>query len=131
MKINGFTKIKNYLITSSELDAVEFRILAYLISIQREDMCFPSTSTIATNLGVSQRTVFQKLDALEQKQFILKENRTIGTGKKTSNQYLINEDAISQKIEETTNTQITEKATSDITPDQLRLSEYDWLEEEL
>lgn len=131
MKINGFTKIKNYLITSSELDAVEFRILAYLISIQRKDMCFPSTSTIATNLGVSQRTVFQKLDSLEQKQFILKENRTIGTGKKTSNQYLINEDAISQKIEETTNAQITDEATSDITPDQLMLSEYDWLEEEL
>ena len=131
MKTNGFTKIKNYLITSSELDAIEFRILVYLISISRKDISFPSLNTIADNLSVSRRIVINKLKSLEDKNFILRENRTKGAGKKISNQYLINEDAISQKIEETTNAQITDEATSDITPDQLRLSEYNWLEEEL
>lgn len=131
MKTNGFTKIKNYLITSSELDAIEFRILVYLISISRKDMSFPSLNTIADNLGVSRRIVINKLKSLEEKNFILRENRVKGTGKKISNQYLINEDAISQKIEETTNTQVTDETTSDITPDQLMLSEYNWLEEEL
>lgn len=131
MKNNGYTKIKNYLVTSSELDAVEFRILVYLISIQHKGVSYPSINTLSDKLGVSRRTIIRNLKTLEDKNFILRENRTIGTGKKTSNQYLINEDAISKKIEETTNAQVSEEAESEISEDEMRIMNFDWLNEEL
>lgn len=129
MKNNGYTKIKNYLVTSSELDVFEFRILAYLISIQHKGVSYPSITTLMNNLGFSKATVIRKLKSLEDKQFILRENRTIGTGKKTSNQYLINEDAISRKMEESVNTQVSDEVECEISEEELKIMNYDWLNE--
>ena len=129
VKNNGYTKIKNYLVTSSELDVFEFRILAYLISIQHKGVSYPSITTLMNNLGFSKATVIRKLKSLEGQQFILRENRTIGTGKKTSNQYLINEDAISRKMEESVNTQVSDEVECEISEDELKIMNYDWLNE--
>lgn len=128
---DGYTKIKNILIASSELDDTEFRILCYLISISKKGMCYPSLITISKTLKSSKNTVIRKLKTLEEKGFILKENRTLGTGKKTSNIYLINEDAISKKLKK----EIQSEANSNdeefhITEEELKILDYDWTQSE-
>ena len=130
MNINGYTKIKNCLITSSSLSNKEFRLLVYLISISKKGFCFPSVNTIAESIGISKRTVFRILEQLEKKEYILKENRTIGNGKKTSNRYLINEDAITKNIKKEVNseTAVMEEVTNDPQID-YSFSEFDWLNE--
>ncbi len=99
MNDEGYTKVKNTLITSSELDSAEFRILTYLISISKKGICYPSIRTLANLLNKSPTSISKYLNNLVKKEFILKENRVTGKGKKTSNVYLINEDAISKNIE--------------------------------
>lgn len=127
VKIDGYTKVKNLLITSSNLNNAEFRILVYLISISKKGFCYPSASTISENTGMTKRNVYRILSNLEKKEFILKENRTIGTGKKTSNRYLINEDAISKNIRKEINTETVPIEEVETDPLIDTLSDYDWL----
>ena len=130
MKFDGYTKIKNLLITSSRLDNKEFRTLVYLLSISRKGFCYPSINTIADQLNMSRSSMYQIISSLESKGFILKENRTIGNGKKTSNRYLINEDAITKNIKKEVNseTAVMEEVTNDPQID-YSFSEFDWLNE--
>lgn len=127
MRFDSYTKIKNLLITSSSLNNAEFRILVYLISISRKDFSYPSINTIAEKIHMGRYTVIRTIDSLEKKGFILKENRVIGTGKKTSNRYLINEDAISKNIRKEINTETVPIEELETDPLVDTLSEFDWL----
>lgn len=99
MKKVQFVKVRNSLIVDSVLDDGEFRILLYLISLSKDGIVFPSIRTISQKLNKSTTSVTNKLKSLEEKGYLLKENRTLGTGKKTSNQYLINENLFIVKKE--------------------------------
>lgn len=122
--INNFTKIKNKLIVSDMSDS-KFRILCYLIARSKDGQCFPSIRTIANDLNKGKGTVSRVLDELVEEKILTKENRFLGTGKKTSNLYVINENYIvkktKQEIFETTQEEIERKEP---------LFEYDWLNED-
>lgn len=130
---DGYTKIKNVLITSSELDELEFRIMVYLISLSKDGVCYPSITTIAESLNMSKSTVIRKLQSLKAKQFIMGEKRTIGSGKKTSNVYLINEDFISKRNKKANNQELSDEEQEGfkITEEEQKIIDYDWLDEDL
>lgn len=130
---DGYTKIKNVLITSSELDELEFRIMVYLISLSKDGVCYPSITTIAESLNMSKSTVIRKLQSLKAKQFIMSEKRTIGSGKKTSNVYLINEDFISKRNKKANNQELSDEEQEEfkITEEEQKIIDYDWLDEDL
>lgn len=130
---DGYTKIKNVLITSSELDELEFRIMVYLISLSKDGVCYPSITTIAESLNMSKSTVIRKLQSLKAKQFIMGEKRTIGSGKKTSNVYLINEDFISKRNKKANNQELSDEEQEEfkITEEEQKIIDYDWLDEDL
>lgn len=130
---DGYTKIKNVLITSSELDELEFRIMVYLISLSKDGVCYPSITTIAESLNISKSTVIRKLQSLKAKQFIMGEKRTIGSGKKTSNVYLINEDFISKRNKKANNQELSDEEQEEfkITEEEQKIIDYDWLDEDL
>lgn len=93
---NNFVKLKKSLFTSSLSDA-EFRVLGYIISRSKNGYCFPSIRTIAADLHKSNANVQKCLKSLEQQQYIIKENRKLGTGKNTSNLYVINDECLVNK----------------------------------
>lgn len=103
----------------------KFRILCYLIARSKDGQCFPSIRTIANDLNKGKGTVSRVLDELVEEKILTKENRFLGTGKKTSNLYVINENYIvkktKQEIFETTQEEIERKEP---------LFEYDWLNED-
>lgn len=128
MSNDGYTKIKNILITSSKLDDTEFRILTYLISISKNRMSYPSIRKMAESIHSSDTTIKRKLQQLQEKGFILKENRVLGAGKKTSNVYLINEDVIlkpKKKDDQLESEELKFKSEKIQT-----ISDYDWIYEE-
>lgn len=127
MESNSYTKIKNNLITSSELDPYEFRIIVYLISLNRNNIVYPSINTISTNTLISKRAVIKKLEDLEKKGYLIRESRSIGKGKKVSNSYLINEDVMLKKIKKEINTEVSEEVESKVSDIDNKLLDYDWL----
>ena len=118
--MNGFTKIKNNLIVSN-LNHIDFRVLCYLIARSKNGKCFPSVGTIAKEINVSKRTILRAIDNLVKDKYIVREQRTIGTGKITSNLYTINKDYLTKQNNEEVlhETQV-----------QKELIDYDWLNEE-
>ena len=59
------------------LDPYEFKVYAYLVSCAgKKGECWPSTNTIARELGMSQSTVISKIDSLVRRQFIDKRMTT-------------------------------------------------------
>lgn len=89
--MRNYTKVKNQLIVSDMKDS-EFRILVYLIARTKDGKCFPSMRTMAKELPSSKETIRKCVDSLIKKNIIQRENRVIGTGKKTSNLYTISKD---------------------------------------
>lgn len=121
-----FTKIKNDLITSSLSDK-ELRVLLYLIIRSKNGICFPSIRTMATEIGKSKESVRTTLIELENKNIISKENRFLGTGKKTSNVYLIDESfLVKSKKKELEEMLLEEK----INEKELEIANFDWLDED-
>lgn len=114
-----YTKIKNKLITTNIKD-LDFRVMCYLISRSKSSKCFPSLSTIATDLKKTKETIRNVIDRLVQNNLIQKENRVVGTGKKTSNMYIINEEYIAKKI----------KQEDEPVHERKELFDYNWLEDE-
>lgn len=55
----------------------------------RRGQCWPSTLSIAQDLGISRRTVFRALNDLERKGFIKRSGRYRTDGGSSSNLYLI------------------------------------------
>lgn len=92
-----FTQIRNELIISEQLDVYEYRIISLLISYSNDGLSFPSYRTIAKLLRISQKKVVDSIQSLIEKGFLLKENRTTGKGKKTSNCYYISEQFVVTK----------------------------------
>lgn len=111
-----FVQIIKPMITDTNLDAYEYRILSYLISCSKDGKCFPSQNKIAKELNMSKSLVKVRLDNLTNKKYIYKTNRIIGTGKKTSNLYMINEKLIVKK-----------EYREDNEPHDKELFDYDWL----
>ena len=115
--MNGFSKIKNELIVSN-LNSNDFRVMCYLIACSNSGKCFPSVETIATRINASKSTVLRSLDNLTKQKYITKANRTIGSGKKTSNLYTINEKYLINDPKEK------------LHKSQKELVDYNWLEED-
>lgn len=89
--MNGkFVIILKRLVADPNIDVYEYRILSYLISCSKDGECFPSQGDISDKTGIPISTVKRKLDSLISKKYISKSNRTIGSGKRTSNIYTIN-----------------------------------------
>lgn len=135
---DGYTKIKNKLIISSKLDDLEYRILSYMLSIQKDGSCFPSIRRMAELFSTedgkprSTTTITKKIKSLEFKGFIKKKNRTLGSGKKTSNEYLISEDVISRNTRKPKEEMDYERLKEENKELHSRLeqavSDYDWLD---
>ena len=118
--MKGFTKIKNNLIVSN-LNCNEFRILCYLIARSKNGYCFPSVGTISNDIHISKRTTTRAIENLIKENYIQKENRFLGTGKRTSNLYTINEEYLAKK---------TKEEIFKTTQREIELVDYDWLNEE-
>lgn len=114
-----YTKIKNKLIIADIKD-LDFRVMCYLISRSKANKCFPSLNTIATDLKKTKETIRNVIDRLVKDNFIQKENRVVGTGKKTSNMYIINKEYVTERIKQDNETK----------PEVIELFDYNWLDDE-
>ena len=117
-----FTQIKNELVLDQKISAVEFRTLVLLILYSNNGLAFPSYRKISDKLGISKETAKRTINNLEKKDYILKENRIIGSGKKTSNCYYISENVMITKKD------YLKEAKEEIK--NIELFDYDWLEED-
>ena len=89
LKVN-LTTIPNEAILDKRLDTYEFRVLRYLCKLSNEEnICFPSYSTIATNMKISRSKTANIINRLIYLGYIEKENRTRGRGGKGSNLYTV------------------------------------------
>lgn len=120
---SNFTKIKNELIVSRLSDST-FRVLCYLIARSKDGQCFPSVRTIAKDLSKGKGTISRALEELKEQKVLLIENRFLGTGKKTSNLYTINEEYLTKKTKQEI-LEITQEEIERVEP-----FDYDWLNEE-
>lgn len=67
-------------IFSLSLDAYEFHVYSYLVSCAgQKGECWPSISTMARVLGMSNNTVIRKIDSLIQRRLIDKSSTTSKT----------------------------------------------------
>lgn len=115
-----FTQVPNQLIIDKNLDAYEFRILSYLISCSSKDgICFPGKKDIAEKTFISESHVKRKLKSLEENKYIKKTNRTIGSGKKTTNLYKLHKKLIVTK----------EYRGEENEKQSVELYDYDWINE--
>lgn len=118
-----FVKVKNHLITSQNLTDLEFRIFCLLLSMANADgFCYPSIRTIANCINKSPGAVSKNLNSLIQKDFILKENRFLGKGKKTSNIYVINENYLVPNDKKNFKKEVNQNIQ--------KIADYDWLDDE-
>ena len=116
--MNGkFTVLVTSLITDLNLDSFEYRILSYLISCSKDGQCFPSVETISEKTGIGISTVKSRLKKLVAKKYITQSNRTIGSGKKTSNIYTINQKYLVVREARYEDTKVANE----------ELFDYDWL----
>lgn len=123
MKNGSFTKIKNQLIVSEMKDS-KFRVLCYLIAHSKNGQCFPSVRTIAKELNKGKSTISSIIEELIEEEILTKENRYLGTGKKTSNLYTINEEYLAKKTKQ----EIFEETQEEVEKEEL--FDYDWLNDE-
>lgn len=72
-----FTKLSNELITDNKIDAYQFRIYTYLISLYNEEkQCsFPCMETIASKLGIGLTTVKKGIKRLSELGYITIEKK--------------------------------------------------------
>lgn len=120
-----FSQLKNKLIILNISDSA-FRVACYLISCSKNSFSFPSIRTMSEKLHKTSKTINKAIRELEEKNIVLKETRTLGTGKKTSNCYYINEEYIvSKKEKEQVIRQLDEEIRE--TPAHIELFDYDWL----
>lgn len=74
----------------SNLTSRAKQIMFYLINrANAEGTCFPSVRTIASDCGVSERTVQRTMKILLKEGFVIKENRYRDNGGQSSNLYLL------------------------------------------
>lgn len=123
-----FSQIKNQLVVS-DLSDNAFRVICYLISISKNSLSFPSVRTIAEKLNKSKTSVLKAIKELEQKGILLKENRILGTGRKTSNAYYINEEyVVTKKEKQQVISQMDDEIKESV--ETVELFDYDWLNDE-
>lgn len=98
--MNGerFIQIKNKLLKEN-ISATAYRVFSILLAHSKNGICYPSLRKLSEEYPVSRKTMISAIKELEEHEIILKENRTIGTGKKTSNCYYLNEKYIVSKKE--------------------------------
>lgn len=87
--MNDFIQVNKELLTE-KITLSSFKVFCILIKYSKNGICYPSINEIS-KYGVSEKTAKNSIKELEEKGLILKENRTIGKGKKTSNCYYLNE----------------------------------------
>lgn len=98
--MNGekFIQIKNKLL-KEDISATAYRVFSILLSHSKNGICYPSLRKISEGYPISRKTLISAIKELEEKELILKENRVIGSGKKTSNCYYLNEKYLVTKKE--------------------------------
>lgn len=98
--MNGekFIQIKNKLLKEN-ISANAFRVFSILLAHSKNGICYPSIRKMAEEYPISRKTMISAIKELEEHEIILKENRIIGSGKKTSNCYYLNEKFIVSKKE--------------------------------
>lgn len=120
-----YLRIKTELIISTLTDS-QFRTLLYLISKSKNQKCFPSIRTLASDLNKSPTSMQKILKELEMKGYLTKENRKTDTGKTTSNIYLLKEELFvkrkKKEVEE-------EHKEHKFTDEEIALLDYDWIGE--
>jgi len=91
-----FTIVSNSLVMDKNLDAFEFRILAYLISrSDNNNFCFPSYATIEKDLKISRSKIIGAIKKLKELEYITVESRIFDNDRQTSNGYTISISEIS------------------------------------
>ena len=93
--MRDFLQIKEQLL-KEDIKLSSFKVFCILLKHSNNGICYPSYSTMS-EYKVSERTVKESIKELEQKGLILKENRIVGNGKKTSNCYYLNENYLVKK----------------------------------
>ena len=74
----------------SNLPSRAKQIMFYLINrANTEGTCFPSVKTIASDCGVSERTIQRTMKALLEEGFVIKKNRYRDNGGQSSNLYML------------------------------------------
>ena len=72
----------------SNLPSRAKQIMFYLINrANAEGTCFPSVRTIASDCGISERTIQRTMKVLLEEEFVIKENRYRDNGGQSSNLY--------------------------------------------
>ena len=124
-----YLRIKTELIISTLTDS-QFRTLLYLVAKSKNQQCYPSIRTLASDLNKSTTSVQKTLKELEEQGYIIKENRKTSAGKTTSNNYLLKEELFVKRkkkefeVEETDE----EKNNIEILEKHIQALDYDWIE---
>lgn len=88
--MNEFIQIKSSFL-EEKISYSSFKVFCILLNYSKNGICYPSVRSLTEKYAISSQTMQNALKELEEKGLILKENRTIGKGKKTSNCYYLNE----------------------------------------
>lgn len=96
MNEEKFIQIKNKLL-KEKISATAYRVFSILLAHSKNGICYPSIRKLSEEYPISRKTFITAIKELEDTEIILKESRTIGTGKRTSNCYYLNEKYIVTK----------------------------------
>lgn len=117
-----FIQIKSSLL-GEDITDIAFRIFCILLQHSKNNLCFPSQVKIAEQLKRSRTTINKAIKELEEKGLIIKEKRTLGTGKITTNYYYIDERyTVKTKLQ-----QAMEQAPKHENKERNEILDYDWL----
>ena len=91
-KKNRFIQIENSFINNSQYSIYEKMVYMSLCTYAMDkNNCYPSQSTIATNLSISRTMVIKAMQGLEEKNGLLIINRKAESNRKISNLYILAE----------------------------------------
>ena len=86
----GFVMIPNWIARTGFLNPAEYMLYGYLLGRANDaGKCWPSLSTIASETGISKRTVQRTLDRLEERKAIKRTPRRSKSGDRDSTSYTV------------------------------------------
>lgn len=93
--MNKFLQIQDELLTV-DIKTSSFKVFCILLKYSKNGICYPAYKEFE-KYGICEKTAKNSINELEKKGLLLKQNRFVGTGKKTSNCYYIDEKYIVKK----------------------------------
>ena len=89
-EFEGWSSVPNWVIRSNKLQGSEKLLyIALLNRANSKGECWPSLATLSSDVGVSNRTIIRKLEALEAKNLIRKMRRSNASVGNVSNMYRV------------------------------------------